>query len=259
MAKANGGHVCARPQRLVTCRNWPQRDAFLEHVETAIRDTSFAVGSYYPNSDAVMEGFATAYPNAKSIAPEGGAFKHANLLFVTGDAPNGYGAKNEAFCQVLVEVPLDTGPTAAEFLPYATNYCNKTVQGSLCATVILDETTRKNHASALDQCITNLEFGNIGINLLAAHTFLSENLAWGEYHQLGNGGRDFGNLLGYENVDKNILDDAFVSPAQIKLTNKAATATTLSALADYAVWNSWYNLFKFLCVAIAGLLKGKDW
>jgi acyl-CoA reductase-like NAD-dependent aldehyde dehydrogenase len=262
MGKANGGHICARPQLVVTCRQWSQREEFLKAMETAIKDTSFATGSYYPNTSKVMDEFAAKYPTAKRIQPEHGKYgKSSDVLWIVGDSEDGYACQTEAFCQVFSEVALDTPPNATEFLASATNFCNHKVNGSLVAAIILDETTRKNHTQALDQAVTDLQFGTIGINLMAAHAFSSEYLSWGEYTVLGNGGRDFGNLFGYQNVNKCILEDIFVSPAQLKFVNKAALTNVLTALSEYSVWNSWYNLGKMLYAAIKGQILGrrKDW
>jgi len=44
----NGGAVCGRTQTLVTSKNWDQREAFLEALRVAIRDETFANGTYYP-------------------------------------------------------------------------------------------------------------------------------------------------------------------------------------------------------------------
>lgn len=215
LAKFNGGHICARPQLLVTCRNWSQRDAFLRHVETAIRDSTFAQGSYYPGTDEIMQRFEEEYqsnttssPYCQRIRPEHGKYKTADFLWVTGDEEDGYACRKEAFCQVMVEVPLDTAATASDFLPYATQFCNDKVLGSLCATIIIDGRTQKKHSQALEMAVTELNYGSIGVNLVAANAFQSQYLIWGGNENgkpLESGNGHFGNVFGFENVEKSSM------------------------------------------------------
>jgi Aldehyde dehydrogenase family len=205
LGKLNGGHACARSQLIVTCKNWPQRGDFLRHVEAAIRDTTFAAGSYYPGTAERMEGFRREHPGAKRIQPEKGKWKSADVLLVTGASEDAYGCQNEAFCQVFIEVPLDTEANAAAFLPYATKFCNDKAAGSLCAHVVIDGKTRKKNEQVLQTAITDLKYGSLGINMHPAISFLSQYLIWGgneEGKPLVSGNGHFGNVFGFENVEK---------------------------------------------------------
>lgn len=274
MGKVNGGAVCARPQLLVTCEHWSQRQEFLHQIELAIRDTTFACGSYYPGATGRMDSFEQATvtssaasgnaPVCRRLKPEGGVYsKHADVLWIVGDKLGGYCSQNEAFAQIFAEVTLPTKPDATSFLEAAVDYCNDQVCGTLCACLIVDETTRKQHQTALEAAVTNLQFGTIGINLLPAYGFFSPYLTWGgadpDDGAIVSGRSHFGNAFGYENVQKAIIDDAFVSPGQLKSTNKAAMNDTIAALSRYSVWNSWLNLLRFLFTAIWGTLKSRDW
>jgi len=262
MGKMNGGAICARPQLVVTCKNWSQREDFIRQLEVAIEETTFACGSYYPGSKERMEAFLKAYPNGKLIQPENGAYKNADVLLVTGDKEESYSSQHEAFCQVFTEVPLNTEPNATDFLGYAVKYCNTKVLGTLVAGIILDETTRKNHEQELQLAVTDLKYGTIGVNLLPPHAFTSPYLIWGGHDDEGtliSGRGHFGNVYGFENADKSILEDAFVSPGQVKYTSKEAIHGLFTSLTNYSVWDSWWNLIRFAVTAIAGTLKSKDW
>ena len=264
--KINGGHVCARPQLIVTSKNWPQRDKFLEELEKAAQETTYAAGSYYPTAADVMERFAKQYPTAKRIQPENATHgKHADFLLITDDSPDGYATKNEAFCQVVAEVALDTTPDATDFLRKAVEYANKKVHGSLCAGILIDDKTRQANEDAYQTAVTDLEYGSIGVNLLPVHVFFSQYLIWGVKEEedygkpLVSGNGNFGNAFGFQNVQKSIFEDSFVSPLQLRATNKAAMASTISALARYSIWPSWYGLIRFLVYAVPGSMKSKDW
>jgi len=263
-SKLNGGAICARPQVVVTCKNWAQRDAFLEQLELAASQTTFAVGSYYPGATERMEEFAKACPTAKRIQPENGAYKNADFLLVTDDTETSYCVQHEAFSQVLTEVPLDTPSNdAAAFLDAAVDFCNTKVLGTLVAGITIDETTRKNNEEALQRAITNLQYGVVGVNLLPLHAFLSPYLTWGghdnEEDELVTGRGHFGNVFGYENTEKSIIEDDFVSPGQVTFTNKASHNSLTSALARYYTWPSWWNLVRLLSTIIPGSFKRKDW
>ena len=71
MAKLNGGAVCGRPQTLVTCKNWPQRDDFLAALRHAITEDTPAAGTYYPGSDKVVENFKEKPSGRRSLETGG--------------------------------------------------------------------------------------------------------------------------------------------------------------------------------------------
>lgn len=52
----NGGHVCAHPQVIVTCKNWPHRQTFLKYVREVSNDSKTA-GAFYPNAAEKFEKF----------------------------------------------------------------------------------------------------------------------------------------------------------------------------------------------------------
>jgi len=262
--KYNGGHVCARPQVLVTCQNWSQRQAFLQHMEQAIVHTTFAFDSYYPSSDQTYQQFAKVYGDkGQFLQPTDSDRTTSRVFWVPNDTPGGYGSKNEAFCQVFIEVPLDTAPTAAEFLPQATTYCNDQVTGTLLTGVIIDEVTKDKYQEILDQTITDLHFGLIGINTWAGAAFLSPYLYWGGNDQPGqpltSGNSDMGNLFGFERPEKTIVEDDFVSLGAFKFENKACTAHLLDRLVKFNIYQSWWNLLQLMASAIRGMMYSKDW
>jgi hypothetical protein len=260
--KLNGGAVCGRGQTIITSKQWPKREAFLKMIEESIVEDTFATGAYYPGSDKVFEEFQKKYPNAKVLEPEGGKYKDAKCLFITGDSQDSYSCKNEAFCQIYTEVPLDVPATAEDFLPAAVKFSNDKLWGTLCATVLIDGATQKANEDVLSQAVTDLNYGAIAINGQAAMIWFSPYLIWGgneeDSTKIQSGKGHFGNLLGYENAEKSIAYDAFVSPGHLLFFNKNVVAQTCDGLATMAVNPSWYQHVKFLAKAIYGSLKSKD-
>jgi acyl-CoA reductase-like NAD-dependent aldehyde dehydrogenase len=261
MSKLNGGAVCGRVQTVVTSKHWPQREAFLAALRKAIADDTPAAGTYYPGSDKVRAGFETHYPEAEVLKPENGKYKHADFLLITDVADDGYAVKNEAFCQIISEVPLDVPANAAEYLPAAVTFCNKKLLGTLGSCILIDEDTKKAHQAVFEEAVTDLEYGGIAINTMPPFIFLSPYLTWGgneEGKQFVSGIGNFGNLLCYENVEKSILYDSFMSPGHMMRTNKAAFDHMATNMARYAMSPTWMNITRLMGGAIVDSFKGKD-
>ncbi len=261
MSKLNGGAVCGRPQTLVTCKNWPQRQDFLKAVRNAIQHETPAAGSYYPGSDKVAEQFKQHHPEAEVLQPENGKYQHSKYLFIHSVNEDAYAVNNEAFCQILNEVPLDTEANAKDFLPKAVEFCNTKLLGSLGSCILIDEHSRKQYADTLEQAVSDMQYGGIAVNTMPPFIFLSPYLTWGgneEGKELVSGSGNFGNLLCYENIEKSIIYADFMSPGHMLNTNKVALGNLAKGMARYSIDPSWINLTKLTATALAGKCKGKD-
>lgn len=261
MAKINGGANCGRPQTLVTSKHWPQREAFLNALRIALRDTTPAMGSYYPHSDKVWEGFRKAYPNAEIIKPEGGQYPHSDIMLITDVKPGEYACTHEAFSQIIDEVSLDLPAQANEFLPCAVEFANTQLLGTLASAIIIDEDTKKAHQQVLDQAVTDLEYGAVAINGMPSFIFLNPYLTWGG-NEVGkkfvSGHGNFGNLLNYENVEKSIMEAKFMSPGHMLYINKQAFDNMAENMAGFSVEPSWKNLTCLMGTAIRDSFRKKD-
>ena len=261
MAKLNGGAVCGRPQTLVTSKHWPQRGVFLEALKKAIIEETPAAGTYYPGSKEVLSKFQEAYPKAELLQPEDGKYKNAAFLFIPNIDENSFAVKNEAFCQILDEVPLDVPANADAFLPKAVEFCNTKLHGTLGSCILIDEDTKEKHESALQQAVTDMEYGGIAINTMPPFIFLSPYLTWGgneEGKEFVSGHGNFGNLLCYENVEKSIIYASFMSPGHMLMTNKKLFDDLASNMARFSVAPTWMNMTKLMAGAVVGTFKHKD-
>jgi acyl-CoA reductase-like NAD-dependent aldehyde dehydrogenase len=261
LAKLNGGAVCGRPQTLVTSKHWPQREPFLAAIRKALAEQTPAAGTYYPGSDKVTDGFKEAYADAEVIKPENGKYKRSDFLLIPGVDEDGYAVKNEAFCQIIGEVPLDVPADAENFLPKATEFCNDKLLGTLGCMVLIDEDTKKAHPEALDRAVTELSYGGIAVNTGPPMIFLSPYLTWGgneEGKEMVSGSGNFGNLLGFENIEKSILYDKFMSPGHMMRTNQKAFDHLAKNMARYAMAPSWINLTRLVGGAAVDGFRGKD-
>ena len=262
VGKANGGAACGRTQTIVTCKNWPQREAFLDYLQEAIVNDTFAVGTYYPGSQDVFQKFQKEYPNGKILEPEGGKHPTGKVMLVMGDKEDGYSSKNEAFCQVQVEVPLDTPTDVNQFLPKAVEFCNNKLAGTLCATILIDPRTKKGNEDVVSKAVTDLKYGSIAVNGNAIVIWLFSQYSWGgneeEKKAIESGNGSCGNLFGFPNVEKSIVYDAFVSPGHPMFVNKTVFDGVISRNATMTLTPTWFNHIMFLVYAIYGSFKGKD-
>ncbi len=259
--KLNGGAVCGRVQTLVTSKHWPQREAFLDAIRKAIVEDTPAEGTYYPGSDEVKEGFLNAYPDAEILKPEGGKFKNADFVLISGAEVESYATANEAFCQIISEVPLDVPANAADFLPEAVAFCNTHLHGTLGSCILIDEDTKKAHQAVLDQAVTDMEYGAVAINTMPPFIFLSPWLTWGgneEGKAFVSGVGNFGNAMGFEQVEKSIMTAGFMSPGHMVKANKTAFDHMAENMARYAVEPSWMNLTRLMGGAIKDSFRHKD-
>lgn len=263
MAKMNGGAVCGRPQTVITAKGWAQREEFLAALREAILVATPSAGSYYPASIHTWKGFTDAYPDAEVLQPEQGRFEHGKFLLVTDAEPQSYAATNEAFCQVLTEIPLEGAPEALTFLPKAVEFCNESLLGTLAAAILVDEETKKLHQTVIDQAVLMLNYGSVSVNTMPPFVFFSPYLTWGGNEQRDgqpfvSGYGNFGNLLGFEQVEKSVLIDSFMSAGHMLNTSKKAMDVMSNGMVRYAVDPSWMNLTRLVGGAIAGPHHSKD-
>ena len=261
MAKLNGGAVCGRPQTLVTSKHWPQRQALLDAIRHAIADETPAAGSYYPGTADVVAKFRGNHPDAEVLEPEGGRYDSGAFLYITGVDEDGFAVKNEAFCQILDEVPLDVPANAPEFLPKAVAFCNDKLLGTLGSCILIDEDTKKAHEDVLAQAVTDMEYGGIAVNTMPPFIFLSPYLTWGgneEEKTFVSGRGNFGNLLCYENVEKSIIYAGFTSPGHMLMTNKSVFDKLASNMARFSMAPTWMNMTKLMAGAVVGTFKKRD-
>ncbi len=252
VGKLNGGAVCGRGQTIVTSRNWPQREAFLDAIRRAVIET-VPSGTYYPGSDEVRAGFVEAYPDAERLQPKGSDHAGVEVLLIAEAEEDSFATANEAFCQIFGEVPLDAAANAADFLPAAVDVANAHLLGTLGCAVLIDEDTKEANEAVLAQAITDLEYGGIAVNEMPPTIWLNPLLTWGgngegpDWHRpfvscVGN----FGNLYNYRNVDKSILTSTFLSQAHMRFVDPEVTAHQLTGLARLAVNPSWTSLARLM-------------
>lgn len=253
-AKLNGGAVCGRAQTMVTSKHWEQREAFLDAIRKAIAEQTVSGGTYYPGTDETRKGFEEAYPEAETIESEGGQYKASSMLLITGAEEDGYAAKNEAFCQIISEIPLDVPANAAEFLPKAIAQTNENMLGTLGAMMLIDDDTRAANEEVFQQALTDWNYGGIAVNTTPPMVFFNPFLTWGGCNEtmetFVSGMGNFGNVLNFENIEKSILIDQFIAPGDMMVTDRAVMEKLATAQVEYIVHPTWMNMVKLIGKAV---------
>jgi acyl-CoA reductase-like NAD-dependent aldehyde dehydrogenase len=158
----NGGHVCACSQVYITSRQWPQREQFAARVKELLQSYP-GTHTFYPNITPAYRNQESGNPNIAPVTCEKLFDSQVAPLFAVDCPQDCEAVKTEAFCPVLVEVALDTADPE-QFLKEAVEFANSKVNGTLCATLVVDGATHKRHKQAVDEAIDKLEFGSVGLN-----------------------------------------------------------------------------------------------
>jgi hypothetical protein len=260
-AKLNGGAVCGRPQTIVVSKHWDQRQEFINAIKKAIIHDTPAAGTYYPGSEDVKKKFLENHPDAEILKPEQGKYKNGDFIFIENVGEDSYAVKNEAFCQIMDEVQLDIKANAKEFLPKAVEFCNTKLLGTLGCMIIVDEDTKKEYNEFIEQAVTDLNYGGTVVNTIPPMIFLSPLLTWGgneEGKEFVSGAGNFGNIYCYENIEKSILINDFMSMGHMMRTNQKAFDHLALHMTAFAVDPSWMNLTKLMGGAMVDSFRGKD-
>ena len=205
MKAFNAGNNCVSPQVLVTHRQWPQRDAFLEALNKAFEKLPQRP-NYYPGSAERHKEFLEEYPGALRC----GIF--SQVLDLPSDSEQRC-FREEAFCGFLAETPIDANSTD-DFLQKAGQFCNQKLWGDLSCTVFATSRAQRRYERSFLQLISDLRYGTVGINLWPGVGFGLMNTPWGPYQggspQSGVGYVHNTSML--DNVEKTVLRGPLTTP-----------------------------------------------
>ncbi|WP_210418712.1 aldehyde dehydrogenase family protein [Aliikangiella coralliicola] len=261
VGKLNGGAVCGRPQTIITSRNWPQREQFLNALRQAISKQTFACSTHYPNVDETKAQFLENQPTAETLKPENGEHIASEFIFIPNIKEDDFAVTNEAFCQIYSEISLDVSTDTTEFLDKATDFCNNKLLGSLGCMILIDNDTMKNHHGRLNQAIAELNYGGIAVNDVPPNIWLNPYLTWsgcGEtIENFVSGVGNFGNAFNIENVKKSVILNDFTATS-FELTNRRATENLLENASYFSIDQSWGRFAKLAGQMMVDSFKKKD-
>lgn len=176
----NAGFNCNAARVIITHRGWRQREQFLNHLRDVLAEIA-PRKAYYPGAEVRFDKFLAQGDSAESFGPHGEGYLPWTVLFdVDPDDEDHIGFSTEAFCGVKVETALEARDTD-EFLQKASAFCNDRVWGTLSASLIIDPTTARKHAEALDGAVADLRYGSVVVNHWPALSYGLGSTSWGAF------------------------------------------------------------------------------
>jgi aldehyde dehydrogenase (NAD(P)+) len=170
----NGGYNCIAGQIVVLSSDWPQREAFLDQLRSALNRTPDRK-PWYPGSDSRVAAAAAAYPNAEPVGPD----KTRLLIDIKANEDASTLLTTETFSPVLGVV--DIAGTGQAFLEAAVETVNHDFLGTLGANLLIDPSTKKALGDGFLDAIAKLRYGTIAINAWTGFSFLAAGAPWGAY------------------------------------------------------------------------------
>jgi aldehyde dehydrogenase (NAD(P)+) len=176
----NAAVNCHTPRLLVTPRGWPQRGAFLRHLERALAAAPLRL-AYYPGTTERWERVTRNRTGLRSIgAPVAGLLP---WTVVPGLDPSDRREPlftSESFCPVLGEVAIGSSDPV-EFLQQAVGFVNERLWGTLAAMLIVHPKTESDPPlfAAVERAISQLRYGVVGVNVWPAQLSAIGSAPWG--------------------------------------------------------------------------------
>jgi len=167
----NSSFNCIATKGIVTCRGWPQREAFLGHLADRL--------ATLPPRSAWFPGAAAAWEEAAGRpAPDEGTLP----WFFTRDIdPRGDRRllDREWFAPVVAEIPLEADDIEA--------FCGRAAElaaslpGSLAASVTIPETLDPRDRQRAELLVEHLRYGVVAVNTWSALAYALASVPWGGY------------------------------------------------------------------------------
>ncbi|MDI6801316.1 MAG: hypothetical protein QMD01_04595 [Thermodesulfovibrionales bacterium] len=213
--------------------------------------------AYYPGAKEIHASFLVAHPDALTFGDASG--DQLPWTLITGVDPNNTDDicfKTEAFCSLFAETAIEA-QSVSDFIDRAVEFANKTLWGTLCATIIVHPKSLDDSqvAAALEHAIANLRYGMICVNLRAELGFDRMQGTWGGFpgHDIYNVQSGIGlthNVLMFERPQKTVVRGPFTkSPNPFVITSKRMDKFG-KKMAYYEASPSLWKLFVLLWTAL---------
>lgn len=201
----NAAFNCVATRVIVTWKQWPERERFLQRIENALAKVPQRV-AFYPGAEQRFEQYSGLTADGaqqllrKSVG--GGVFgsrscPDGTTTYVAGtnredgtlpwtlirnvdsneDSPL-FGS--ESFVCVCAEVPIDAA-SPEEFLRKATEFCNEKLWGTLAASITVPGRFKRKQATRhlLEECVDRLRYGVVAQNQWSGVVFALMSPPWG--------------------------------------------------------------------------------
>jgi aldehyde dehydrogenase (NAD(P)+) len=257
----NGGHNCVASQVLVLPKKWEHSEKLLTRVRKYLAEVPYRK-AYYPGSENRQNLALEAYPDSETFI---GELPRILITDLDPENKNEYAFQTEFFGAIYAETSVD-GDTPLEFLQNAVKFCNNSLHGTLGATILIHPKTIIELGDELENCIADLQYGAIGVNVWNGVAFLLPQLTWGAfpghtYDEIQSGIGVVHNSLMFDKPEKTVLYGPFRTlPRALNLappkppwfvTNRT-TNKTMKLLTDFALKSSLFKLPGIFLSALKG-------
>lgn len=258
MVAHNASFNCLAAKVVVTAKDWPQRDSFLNYLRQALRNIP-PRKAYYPGTMDRYQTFLAHYPQAELLGgigtPEQAPVVPWTLIPDVPVQPNEWALSQEAFCGVLTEVSLDA-VDAESFLKQAVLFANETLWGNLSCVVLISTDSQRTSKAAFEQAIADLRYGAIGVNTWTGINFLLPAATWGAFpgnpaDAIQSGTGVVHNAYLFEHPQKSVVSAPFRQwTTPIYFADHKNLRQLAQRFAQLQVKPNWQN---FLAVALAAV------
>ena len=174
----NASFNCIAGQVLVLPESWNLSNDLLEKVKSTISSTKLRE-PYYPGANDRHDAVKQTYGNCEQI-DKNGNFSRLLVADLDHKSSNEYLFNNEVFVGALAQTFLP-GESPKDYLLNTIKFCNEKLWGTLGANIIIHPKTIKQLGPDLENIISELKYGSIGINTWCAMAFLTAECAWGAF------------------------------------------------------------------------------
>lgn len=202
----NASFNCIATRVILTWRQWPEREKFLERIERLLGNIPQRK-PYYPGAEQRYEAFTGLSPEkARSLVHQHSALGTADgrekrsdgsTVFLGGrsgsdetlpwtlirdvlpEHSSGF-CSRESFACLCAEVPIDAD-SPEDYLKKAVTFANENLWGTLAATLSVPNSFRKQSSALLEESIDRLRYGVVAVNQWSGIVFALTSPPWGGY------------------------------------------------------------------------------
>jgi acyl-CoA reductase-like NAD-dependent aldehyde dehydrogenase len=283
----NAAFNCVATRLVVTWKQWPERERFLQMIESALSKVPQR-NAYYPGARDRYEKFTGMTPETAQGLLKSGSYGDGSVsgsksspngttTFVAGAESNGETLPwtfirnvnpkednplftQECFACVCAEVAIDA-ESPEDFLNKATDFANERLWGTLAASITVPSAFRKSHGNVLDECTRRMRYGAVGINQWSAIVFSLMSPPWGGHPSTTLAEPEGGigwvhNSLMLSGIEKTVLDGPLtVFPKAVWLPSHGRPEPIAWSLFDLFSKPGLWNVNKLAYHAVTGAMK----
>jgi aldehyde dehydrogenase (NAD(P)+) len=178
----NASFDCNANKVIIMPKGWPQRDAFLTALETALSKAA-PRKAYYPGAHDRWRAYSKGRSSVRSFGTESAEVLPWTLVRdLDANDREEPAFSSESFCPILFETQIGSADPV-EFLDRAVTFANDRLWGTLSAGLVVHPKTTKDPTlgAAVEQAITNLRYGSVCVNAWAGYLFAFVTPPWGAY------------------------------------------------------------------------------